>query len=162
MEKARILIRRLMWMLNEESGSMAWGVGEAFGEALYHSEPLKREYLQIYLSYIWPEGNYLEFPPAQRGILWGIGRLSQKYEEELWKLSAPQYLLYHLNSRDPWVLFFSLWSLTFFKKRLDFNSYSALFKKVFNFFKEHLPEGLFFDGKTIKGIDSNELASLLA
>lgn len=89
LEKAKIIIRRLMWMLNEESGGMAWGVGEAFAEALYHSLPLKIHYLQIFLSYIWPEGNYLEFPPAQRGVLWGIGRLSQKYKEDLAKNVRP-------------------------------------------------------------------------
>ncbi|MFN3567284.1 MAG: DVU0298 family protein [Caldimicrobium sp.] len=158
LEKARILIRRLMWMLNEESGSMAWGVGEGFAEALYHSELLKREYLQIYVSYIWPEGNYLEFPPAQRGIIWGIGRLAQKYKEDLIKISAPNYLTYHFNSVDPLVVFLSLWSFSFFKEVITLKE--ELLVKAFRLLEVKTLTPMFFDGKEIKTWTLSQLKKL--
>lgn len=158
LERARVVIRRLMWMLNEESGSMAWGVGEAFAEALYHSEALKREYLQIYVSYIWPEGNYLEFPPAQRGILWGVGRLAQKYREDLIKISAHEYLLYHLASKDPLVVFYSLWSLSFFRPVIKIDESDL--QRAFEFLKDKFSEHLFFDGERLKVFTFQDLVRL--
>lgn len=148
LEKARIVIRRLMWMLNEESGGMAWGVGEAFAEALYNSETLNKEYLQIYVSYIWPEGNYLEFPPAQRGVIWGVGRLAQKYREDLLKISAHNYLIYHFTSLDPMVVFLSLWSFSFFREVITVER--ELISQAFQFIEEKNTAPLFFDGKEIK------------
>lgn len=147
-----------MWMLNEESGGMAWGVGEAFAEALYHSLPLKIHYLQIFLSYIWPEGNYLEFPPAQRGVLWGIGRLSQKYKEDLTKMSAPSYLVYHLSSPDLLVIFFSLWSLSFFRDVLAENK--NIIQKSFSSLENLKTKVLLFDGKEIKPYSQEDLKEL--
>jgi len=161
LERARIIIRRLMWMLNEESGGMAWGVGEAFAEALYQSEALKREYLQINVSYIWPEGNYLEYPPSQRGILWGIGRLAQKYPEDLVKIHAPEYLLLHLESPDPLVVFYSLWSLSLFKESLDLKAHLERILKALQFLEEKLVQHFFFDGKALKTYQIEDLKSLL-
>jgi len=119
LERARIVIRRLLWMLNEESGGMAWGVPEGFAEALYHSEALKEVYIDIFISYLWDtEGtgkykadNYLEFSPAQRGVVWGIGRLAQKYEKDVVKANGHEHLKKHLNSPDQVVVLLSAWSL---------------------------------------------------
>lgn len=160
LERARIVIRRLIWMLNEESGGMAWGVGEAFAEALYNSEALKREYLQIYVSYIWPEGNYLEYPPAQRGIIWGVGRLSQKYLKDLIKISAHEHVIYHLTSVDPLVVFYSLWALSFFKEAIDLKDLEGKINQALSFVERSLPEQLMFDGNTIKVYKSSELKTL--
>jgi len=160
MEKARVIIRRLMWMLNEESGGMGWGVGEGYAEALFHSERLKKEYLQIYLSYLWPEGNYLEFPPAQRGLAWGIGRLAQKYEEEVIKLSGHEYLFLHLSSEDPTVSFLSLWSLTQFKS-LKGSLKKEECLKTLERLKQLDWKVLLFDGETIKIYSTKDLENLL-
>ncbi|MFN3921667.1 MAG: DVU0298 family protein, partial [Caldimicrobium sp.] len=158
LERARIVIRRLMWMLNEESGGMGWGVGEGFAEALYHAESLKKEYLQIYVSYIWPEGNYLEFPPAQRGILWGIGRLAQKYREDLIKISAQDYLIYHLSSKDELVVFFSLWGLLQFKEAIGVDK--ALIEQALFFLKQKPFQVCFFDGRAIKTYGLEDIEGL--
>jgi len=162
MERARIVIRRLMWMLNEESGGMAWGVGEGFAEALYNSEALKREYLQIYVSYIWPEGNYLEYPPAQRGIIWGVGRLAQKYLEDLLKISAHEYIIFHLNSEDSLVAFYSLWALSFFKESIEFTPLKVKIERALSLVEKTLPEHLFFDGKSLKIYKPSDLKALLS
>ena len=76
MESARVVMRRLMWNLNEESGGIGWGCLEAMGECLARSERLADEYGCILLSYLHPERNFIEHPALQEGMLWGVGRLA--------------------------------------------------------------------------------------
>ena len=75
-ESARVIMRRLMWHLNDESGGIGWGCPEAMGEIMARSEKLAEEFWCILISYAQPEGNFLEHPTLQRGLLWGIGRLA--------------------------------------------------------------------------------------
>jgi hypothetical protein len=91
-------MRRLMWQLNDESGGIGWGCPEAMGEILARHERLAKEYAHILISYTRPEGNYLEHEVLQRGLLWGIGRLSQ-VRPELVK-DAAQYIIPYLKSPD--------------------------------------------------------------
>ncbi|MFC1869605.1 DVU0298 family protein, partial [Thermodesulfobacteriota bacterium] len=44
MEAARVVIRRLMWNLNDESGGIGWGSPEAIGEILSSHKALAEEY----------------------------------------------------------------------------------------------------------------------
>ncbi len=83
MEDARIIMRRLMWSLNDESGGIGWGAPEAMAEAMANHPGLAEEYSRILLSYIWEEGNYLEYLPLRRGALWGLMRLAQSRPEVL-------------------------------------------------------------------------------
>jgi hypothetical protein len=76
MESARVVMRRFMWNLNEESGGIGWGCPEAMGETMARSAPLAREYRCILISYLNPEGNFIDHPALQEGVLWGIGRLA--------------------------------------------------------------------------------------
>lgn len=75
MDAARIVMRRLMWNLNDESGGIGWGSPEAMGEIMACSRLLAQEYAHILVSYIDPRGNYLEHDLLQQGVLWGLGRL---------------------------------------------------------------------------------------
>ncbi len=77
MEQARVIIRRLMWNLNDESGGIGWGSPEAMGEILACHELLADEYAPVLISYARKDGNYLELEMLQRGLLWGVARLSQ-------------------------------------------------------------------------------------
>jgi len=77
MESARVVMRRFMWHLNEESGGIGWGCPEALGECMARSERLADEYGCILWSYLHPERNFIEHPALQEGVLWGIGRLTQ-------------------------------------------------------------------------------------
>lgn len=79
MESARIIMRRLMWNLNDESGGIGWGSAEAMGEIMAGSERMAREYASILISYIQPDGNYLEMPGLRQGALWGIGRAAHAH-----------------------------------------------------------------------------------
>lgn len=76
MESARQVMRRLMWSLNDESGGIGWGAPEAMAEAMALHEGLAQEYAHMLLSYVWHEGNYLEYLPLRQGALKGIARLA--------------------------------------------------------------------------------------
>ncbi len=76
MEGARIVMRRLMWSLNEESGGIGWGAAEAMAEIMASHDGLAREYAAMFLSYFDPRGNFLEYALLQRGLLWGLLRLA--------------------------------------------------------------------------------------
>lgn len=74
-ESARVVMRRFMWNLNEESGGVGWGCPEAMGESTARSALLADEFGCILTSYLWRRGNFLEFSAIQPGVLWGMGRL---------------------------------------------------------------------------------------
>ena len=76
MESARVIMRRYMWQLNDESGGIGWGCPEAMGEIMARNENLAGEFWCILISYIRPDGNFLEHAGLQRGALWGVGRLA--------------------------------------------------------------------------------------
>ncbi|MBF0201992.1 MAG: hypothetical protein HQK66_11905 [Desulfamplus sp.] len=74
-ESARVVMRRLMWSLNDESGGIGWGAPEAMGEIMAHNSRLAGEYHHMLLSYVDEKGNYLEYEPLRRGALWAIARV---------------------------------------------------------------------------------------
>lgn len=75
MESARIIMRRLMWSLNDESGGIGWGAPEAMGEIMAVHQGLAREFHKILISYVDPCGNYLEYAPLRQGAVKGLKRL---------------------------------------------------------------------------------------
>ncbi|MGE4291666.1 MAG: DVU0298 family protein [Desulfovibrio sp.] len=85
MESGRVLMRTLMWYLNEESGNLGWGIPEAMAEAMRCNARLAREYHSILASYIYCEegcdGNFLDHPELRRGVFWGLGRLAGERPE---------------------------------------------------------------------------------
>ena len=98
MESARVIMRRLMWNLNDESGGIGWGSPEAMGEITALHPKLAKEFANILRSYVRPEENFLEHEMLQRGVLWGIGRLAQVRPESLPQTDG--YLLPFLASKD--------------------------------------------------------------
>lgn len=103
METARVIMRRLMWSLNDESGGIGWGAPEAMGEIMSCHEALAGEYGHIMVAYMREDGSYLELEPLQRGLMWGLGRLAEKRPALLADLKAGRYLLPYLSSQDPAV-----------------------------------------------------------
>ncbi len=97
-ESARVIMRRFMWMLNDESGGVGWGAPEAMAESMAQSEMLAEEYAPILVSYMDEDGNYLELEGLQRGLLWGIQRLAEERPELLSR--AVHHLEPFLRSRD--------------------------------------------------------------
>jgi hypothetical protein len=99
LESARIVMRRFIWNLNDESGGIGWGCPEAMGEIMARHDTMAREYACILLSYLQPQGNYLEHENLQEGVLWGIGRLADSRPETV--RGNESYLLPHLRSQRP-------------------------------------------------------------
>ncbi len=115
-ESARIIMRRLMWNLNSESGGIGWGTPEAMGEIMACHDVLAKEFAQILVSYAIPEGdNFLEFPALQQGVLWGLGRLSQVHPELVHDAVAA--LPFFLASEDATVRGLGAWVAGIVKAR---------------------------------------------
>ena len=98
-ESARVVMRRLMWNLNDESGGIGWGSPEAMGEILARSPLLAGEFAHILVSYIREDMNYLEHEGLQRGVLWGLARLAESRPELI--RSAGPYLIPYMKAPDP-------------------------------------------------------------
>ena len=98
-ESARVVMRRLMWNLNDESGGIGWGSPEAMGEILARSPLLAKEFAHILVSYIREDMNYLEHEGLQRGVLWGLARLAESRPELI--RSAGPYLVPYMKAPDP-------------------------------------------------------------
>lgn len=111
MESGRVIMRRLMWNLNDESGGIGWGSPEAMGEIEACHRGLAEEFGPILLSYCREDGNYLEYEPLQRGLLWGIGRLAQAWPD----IAAPALHLLppYLSSSDPVIRGHGAWAMGF-------------------------------------------------
>lgn len=76
-ESARILMRRLMLSVTEESGGIGWNTPEAMGEIMARSEQLANEYHKILISYTMGGGNELDFVELQKSVIAGLKRLSE-------------------------------------------------------------------------------------
>ena len=74
-ESARVIMRRLMWSLNDESGGIGWGAPEAMAEIMARNKKLADEYYKILISYSEPGKNYLEHDGLQRSVHRGLERL---------------------------------------------------------------------------------------
>jgi len=110
MESARVILRRLMWTLNDESGGIGWGSPEAMGDIMARSHELACEFGCILVSYIREEANYLEHPVLQRGVLWGLGRLGHVYPEYM-RVATPAFHPF-LQSADPYHRGLAAWAIT--------------------------------------------------
>jgi len=98
-ESARIIMRRLIWNLNDESGGIGWGSPEAMGEIMACHEKLAEEYSSILISYIREGGTFIENEELQKGVLWGIGRLA--HVKPLLVKDAVPLLLPFMESQHP-------------------------------------------------------------
>jgi hypothetical protein len=100
MEAARVVMRRFMWSLNDESGGIGWGVPEAMAEVLAAHAGLAEEYAHILVAFMRQDGFYLEYEPLQRGLMWGLARLARVRPGLLRAKEAPLYLRPYLASPD--------------------------------------------------------------
>ena len=108
MESARVVMRRLIWNLNDESGGIGWGSPEAMGEIMARHAGMAEEYAFLLVSYVNEQGNYLEHPALQRGVLWGLGRLAHS-RPRLVNHTAP-FLLPYMQSEDAYHRGLSAWT----------------------------------------------------
>ena len=108
MESARVIMCRYMWQLNDESGGIGWGCPEAMGEIMARNEKLAEEFWCILISYILPDGNFLEHQALQRGVLWGVGRLAHARPQLL--KDSVEYLHPYMQDEDPYLRGLAVWA----------------------------------------------------
>ncbi|WP_448384196.1 DVU0298 family protein [Desulfosoma sp.] len=108
-ESARVIIRRFLWQLNDESGGIGWGIPEALGESLARSPLLAKEYARLVLSFVKEDENYLEYPPLLAGALWAVARLAQDRAELL--KEAEEVLLSFVDHTQGVFRALALWGL---------------------------------------------------
>jgi len=111
MEAARVVMRRFMWSLNDESGGIGWGAPEAMGEIMALHGRLAEEYGHMLVAYMREDGFYLELPQLQQGLMWGLARLAMVKPDLLKAKNAPVYLLPYLDSPDSTVRALAAWTL---------------------------------------------------
>jgi HEAT repeat protein len=106
-EEARIIMRRLLWSLNDESGGIGWGAPETMAEIMICNEKLAEEYAHMLLSYMredgdepWQDGNYLEHETLQQGLLWGAGRLAMTRKQLMMDKGMAEDLPPYLDAGD--------------------------------------------------------------
>ncbi len=113
LESARVVMRRLMWNLNEESGAIGWGAPESMGESLARCPRLGVEFNRILISYAQEpmsgDGNYLDHEPLRRGAYWGMTRLAD-VRPELVRQGISTFLDL-LRDEDPQNQALGLWGL---------------------------------------------------
>ncbi len=108
MEAARNIVRRLMWSLNDESGGIGWGAPEAMAEIMACHSGLAEEYASVFISYLNPNGNFLEYEALQRGLLRGLLRVAAVYPDMFAPVGA--YLSDYLDSGDSVIRGLAAWS----------------------------------------------------
>jgi hypothetical protein len=104
-EYVRNHLRRLVWLLNDESGGIGWRAPEAMGEVLYHRPGLFAAFIPILV-------NLMDMEPkdAQRfrsGWLWAMSRLARVLTVEIWSV-APR-IMTCLEDKDPQVRGMAVW-----------------------------------------------------
>lgn len=113
LESARVIMRRFIWNLNDESGGIAWGAPEAMGEIMASHGQLAEEFTHILVSYIRPDGNPLEYELLERGVLWGLGRLALVRSHLL--LDAVPYMIPYLEAKDSVLRGLAAWGMGLLK-----------------------------------------------
>ncbi|MDL2286401.1 hypothetical protein LJC24_03060 [Desulfococcaceae bacterium OttesenSCG-928-F15] len=147
-EGVRWIMRRLIWMLNDESGGIGWGCGEAMGEVMARIPAIAREYHRILVSYMDPEGNHLENPFLQRGVLWGLQRVAEL--SPVYVQGLEKYLHHYLVSEDAEIL---APALMLAQKIGGLDMLSLVEKR-----KDHAGELLFYKEGDFLGLRISELA----
>ena len=111
-EKARVVMRRFIWSLNDESGGIGWGAPEAMAEIMTTSPLIAAEYHNHLLAYIHEDhcrpDCYLEYAPLRRGAVWGVARLAQVRPDLV--LRAEPDLLCALEDCDTVIRGLSAWA----------------------------------------------------
>ncbi len=96
------LITRLLWLLNEDSGSFGWGAAAALGEIGRGNPLLVQEIIPMFCG-------FLEEEFSRAPMLWGLGRLAEVAPERLSEV-LPMIVPF-LTSTDPQVRALAAWAL---------------------------------------------------
>jgi len=96
------LINRLLYLLNEDSGSNGWGAAAALGEIGRNRIGLVKEIIPMFVG-------FLEEPFSQAPMLWGVGRLAAVQAELLHEVLPA--IVPFLTNADPQLRSLAAWGL---------------------------------------------------
>lgn len=116
-EAVRVILRSLLWTINDESGGIGWSAPECIGEIIYRRPEMFEEFASVIISNADEE-------MLRRGVVWAAGRIAQArpelVEEDLPKLAE------FLDDPDPVLRGYTLRLLKIMGKKPDFQRYSHL------------------------------------
>jgi hypothetical protein len=101
-EAVRRSVRRLLWLMNDESGGVCWCAPEAVGEILRNCPGLLDEFGRVMASFLVEE-------PFEAGTRWAIGRVGQLNPSEF--AHTHRLLLTSLDSDIPEIRAYSVLAL---------------------------------------------------
>ncbi len=96
------LIGRLLWLLNEDSGSFGWGAAAALGEIGRRQISLVKEIIPMFMGLLTEEF-------SRAPMLWGIGRLAERHPSLLGEV-LPMIVPF-LTSTDSQIRALAAWAL---------------------------------------------------
>jgi len=101
-EQVGKLVNRLLYLLNEDSGSNGWGAAAALGEIGRNQIALVKEIIPMFIG-------ILAEPFSQASMLWGVGRLAEVQAELLHEV-LPEIVPF-LTSPKPQLRGLAAWGL---------------------------------------------------
>ncbi|MBN1652548.1 MAG: hypothetical protein JXA30_02110 [Deltaproteobacteria bacterium] len=101
-ERVRRFIRRILWLMNDESGGVCWNGPEAIAEVIHAIPPLIEEYARLLPSFFAEE-------PFELGSRWAVARVAQVEKQPF--LSSVGLLFASLADPDAGIRAFSLVAL---------------------------------------------------
>jgi HEAT repeat protein len=101
-DQVRKLIPRLLWLLNEDSGSFGWGAAAALGEIGRGNISLVKEIIPMFCG-------FLEEEFSRTPMLWGVGRVAEVAPERLTEV-LPMIVIF-LTSPEAQVRALAAWVL---------------------------------------------------
>jgi hypothetical protein len=108
-EFVRNHLRRLYWLLSEESGGVCWRAPESMAEIVRRRPKLFADYVPIVVSLITSMAEE-DLEGFRASILWAIGRLAPVADDHL--QSVLPAILSALDDSDPQVRGMAVWCLT--------------------------------------------------
>ncbi|MGQ9768591.1 MAG: DVU0298 family protein [Anaerolineae bacterium] len=106
-EFVRVHLRRLLWLLNDESGGIGWRAPELIGEVLRRQPKQFAEFMPILASLIDMEPE--DAVRFRAGWLWAVGRVAEVIPEPM-QAAAP-WAEPCLDDPDPQVRGLAIWCL---------------------------------------------------
>jgi len=101
-DQVQKVMGRLLWLLNEDSGSFGWGAASALGEIGRHRISLLKEITSMFYG-------FLEEEFSRGPMLWGLGRLGEVHPEQL--TETLPLIEAALQDPDPQVRAWAAWCL---------------------------------------------------
>lgn len=118
LEDGRVIMRRFMWHMNEESGNIGWGIPEAMAACLVAHEGLAKEFYRILLSYIRDrdgDSNFCDYAPLRRHCFWAVGFFVSKRPEIVMQgglmAALVEALMAGLNDEDETCHAYAAWAM---------------------------------------------------